>query len=88
MLSACATTRGSLPAVEIRTVEVVKEVQRPCPVAIPERPAPLVRPLPEDSTQLSALLGLKLAEYAGPGGFADRVLAALVLCTKEASDVR
>lgn len=70
------------PAVEIRTVEVVKETQRPCPVSIPPRPTPLARPLPSDSVALAALLGAKLVEIMGPGGTIDRYEAALRICTK------
>lgn len=59
------------PAVEVRTVEVVKEVQKPCPGDVPKRPLPL-GPLPSDLGKLAAVLGAKVAEYAGKGGYADR----------------
>lgn len=78
-LTACGATTPP-PAVEIRTVEVIKEVQRPCPVTKPKRPDPLPRPLPTDSVQLAALLGLKLAEWSAPGGYGDRADAALTIC--------
>lgn len=68
-LTACAHDQ---PGVQVKTVEVVKEVQRPCPGTKPERPAPLARPLPTDLAQLAALLGAKLAEYAAPGKYADQ----------------
>lgn len=81
LLTACGAATPP-PAVEIRTVETVKEVQRPCPVTKPVRPTPLARPLPADLTQLAATLGAKLEEYAGPGKYADRADAALTTCTK------
>jgi hypothetical protein len=81
LLAGCASSSTTPPAVEIPTVEVVKEVQRPCPVTKPDRPAPLARPLPTDPVQLAALLTLKLLEYAAPGGYADRADAAIATCT-------
>ncbi|AHE55992.1 hypothetical protein [Sphingomonas sanxanigenens] len=70
------------PGIRVETVEVVREVQRPCPVTPPVRPAPLERPLPADAAALAALLGARLAEWAGPGGYGDRAAAALAICTK------
>jgi hypothetical protein len=61
---------------------VDKEVQRPCPVTKPVRPAPLAKPLPSDVARLVDLLTAKLIEYAGNGGYADRADAALTICTK------
>lgn len=81
LLAACGANPNARPAVEIRTVERVVEVAKPCPVTKPDRPAKLSRPLPSDSVALAALLGAKLLEYDGPGGFADRALAALNTCT-------
>lgn len=71
----------SQPAVRVRTVEVVKEVQRPCAVTKPVRPAP-IGPLPADAVQLAAVLGAKLIEFAGPGGYAERAERALTICTE------
>lgn len=79
-LSGCAGSPP--PAVEVRTVTVTKEIQRPCAVTIPARPAKLSRPLPSDPVALAAALTLKLMEYAAPGGFADKATAALTTCTK------
>lgn len=70
------------PAVEVRTVTKTVEVQRPCSVTAPPRPAKLPRPLPTDSVALAALLAEHLAQYDAPGGFADRALAAIATCTK------
>lgn len=81
-LAGCASSSTIRPAVEIRTVERVVEVQLPCSATVPARPAPLAKPLPTDAIALSALLGAKLLEYSGPGGFADRALASLSICTK------
>lgn len=67
-LAACATPE---PGIEVRTVEVVREVQKPCPGTRPERPAPL-GPIPADPVQALALVGAKLLEYAGAGKYADK----------------
>ena len=79
-LSACATTQ---PGVRVKTVTVTKEVQRPCAVKPIERPAKLTRPLPTDAIALALTLQAKLLEYAGPGGWAERMEGALAICTKE-----
>lgn len=78
LLAGCARTPP--PAVEVRTVRQTVEVQRPCPVTIPKRPAPLARPLPGDAVALAATLGEKLSEWAGPGGYGDRAQRALERC--------
>ena len=80
-LSACKTTGTPPPAIEIRTVERVVEVQRPCTVTKPARPAPLARPLPTDAVALAAVLAEKLAEWSGPGRYGDRADAAINRCT-------
>lgn len=79
-LAGCTTTQTAPPAVEIRTVTKTVEVQKPCPVTIPQRPAKLATPLPDDAVRLAALLGAKLVEWAGPGGYGDRADAALRKC--------
>jgi hypothetical protein len=71
-LAACSTAKTPPPGVEVRYVDRVAEVQRPCPATRPERPEPLARPLPKDANALAAVLLAKLIEYAAPGGFADR----------------
>lgn len=81
-LSACGTGVTPPPAVEVRTQTAIKEVSKPCPVTIPERPAPLAKPLPTDAVRLAALLGAKLVEWAGPGKYGERADAALRQCTK------
>lgn len=83
LIGGCGTDQAH-PAVEVRTQTVVKEVQRPCPVTIPQRPAPLTKPLPTDAAKLAATLGAKLVEYAGPGRYADKADAALKICLKAA----
>ena len=80
LLAGCGTTPK--PAVEVRTVEVVKEVQRPCASTKPDRPESLPQPLPSDARQLVALLTAKLLEWSGPGKYADRAEAAIDECTK------
>lgn len=79
MLTACTT-----PQVGTKVVyqEVVKEVQRPCPVVKPPLPEKLARPLPSNPARLVDLLTAKLIEWAGPGGYGERADAALTTCTK------
>lgn len=81
LLAGCARTNVP-PAVEIRTVTKTVEIQRPCAVSIPARPTKLARPLPTDGTALAAILGAKLLELMGPGGYVDHADAALKTCTK------
>ena len=70
------------PGVRVETVEVLVEVQKPCPVTKPARPAPLAKPLPTDAVQLAALLAGKLLEVMGPGGYVERADAAIERCVK------
>lgn len=84
-LSACATTRE--PGIEVRTVEVVKEVPRDCPGTVPTRPAPL-GPLPTDLVALAATLGAKLAEYSDPGQYADQAEAYFETCPPDSEDAQ
>ena len=79
LLVACSTPQ---PGIEIRTVEVLKEVQRPCPVVKPKQPGKLARPLPADPARLIDLLLAKLTEWAGPGGYGERADTAIETCTK------
>ena len=76
-LAACTTTQ---PGIEIRTVEVPVETQRPCPGIVPVRPAPMERPLPADANVLIARLAAKLMEFSGQGMYADRVDAYVSVC--------
>ena len=80
LLAGCAHVAAPTPAVEVRYQTVTREVQQPCPVAVPQRPAPLATPLPSSVEQLAALLGAKLAEWAGPGGYGERADAAIRTC--------
>lgn len=77
-LAACTTPD---PAVKIETVEVVREVQKPCPADRPARPAP-IGDLPTNLEALAAVLGAKLAEYSDPGRYTDRVEAILDRCVE------
>lgn len=77
-LAACATES----ATRIETVEVVKEVQRPCPGERPARPAK-IGALPIDLAQLAAVLGAKLAEWSDPGKYADQADAIFDRCLTE-----
>lgn len=81
-LLALAGCKTAEPGVEVRTVTKIVEVQRPCPGVAPDRPAPL-GPLPTDAVKLAAVLGAKLAEWSGPGAFADRAEAIFSRCLSE-----
>lgn len=80
LLAGCAQGPG---AVEVRTVEVIKEVMVPCPAVAPARPAKL-GPLPADAAGALLVVSAKLLEYAGAGGYADRAEDALSTCSKAA----
>jgi hypothetical protein len=80
-LAGCAT-KPITPAVQIKVVERVVEVARPCAVTRPALPAKLVEPYPTDAVKLAIMLAQKLADYSGPGGYAERADSALVLCLK------
>jgi hypothetical protein len=79
-LAGCAA-KPTPPAVQIKTVTVTRETQRPCAVTRPARPAPLGA-LPTSLARLSSLLGAKLAEWSGPGGYGERADAAIATCTR------
>ena len=79
-LTACASQQPCAPKVEIQ--KQIVEVPRPCAAVVPSKPAPLVRPLPQTSDALIALLGAKLMEWAGPGGYSERAEAIITRCTK------
>lgn len=82
LLTGCGAGATPPPAVEIRTVTKTVEVAKPCPVTIPERPAPLPAVMPTDLAKFAATVLAKLVEYAGPGRYADKADAALRTCTK------
>ncbi len=84
VLAGCSKTPPVVPATQVQVVRETIEVQRPCRVTPPPRPAPLARPLPSDAERLAALLAAKLKEYADPDRYADRLEAALRKCTEEA----
>lgn len=67
-LAACSHTQ---PGIEIREVEVVREVQKPCPATVPKRPAPL-GPLADSAEGALAQVLAKLVEYGGAGQYADQ----------------
>lgn len=85
-LTACGTdqTHPTTPGEHIVFKDRLVEVQKPCPVTKPTRPAPLAKPLPVDPGALVSLLASKLLEYAGAGGYADKADAALETCVKPA----
>jgi hypothetical protein len=80
LLGLRASTESAGTKVVYQTVE--KEVQRPCPVTVPTKPAPLAKPLPSDPARLVDLLTAKLIEWAGTGGYGERADDALKVCTK------
>lgn len=77
LLTACSHTQ---PGVEIRTVEVIKEVPMPCAAEVPDRPLPFVKPTGQGLEALAAALAAKLAEYSAPGKYADRAEAYFTAC--------
>lgn len=74
--SACKTTQ---PGIEVRTVEVVKEVHAPCPGTPPVRPEPLGE-LPDNLASALAVTLAKLAEWSAPGQFGDKAEAYVEAC--------
>ena len=54
LLTGCGAGATPPPAVEIRTVTKTVEVAKPCPVTIPERPAPLPAVMPTDLAKFAA----------------------------------
>jgi hypothetical protein len=84
LLAGCAAGPKPCPpsVPTMQTVTVNKEIQRPCAVLIPDRPAKLARPLPTDLEQLAAVLAGQLKIYEASGGYADKMGDALGVCTK------
>lgn len=76
-LAGCAHDQ---PGVQVKTVEVVKEVQRPCPGDMPVRPAALAKPLPTNLEALAAALAERLAEWSAPGKYGDQADAIMRRC--------
>lgn len=79
-IAACQTAE---PGIEVRTVKVVREVQKPCPGTPPVRPAPL-GPLMATAEAALAQALAKLAEYSAPGQFADQADAYVEACPPSA----
>ncbi|QDP53723.1 MAG: hypothetical protein GOVbin7759_10 [Prokaryotic dsDNA virus sp.] len=76
LLAACQNPEAGI---EVRTVEVVREVQKPCPGTPPVRPTPL-GPLMATAEAALAQALAKLAEYSAPGQFADQAEAYVEAC--------
>ena len=76
MVAGCSHTE---PGIEVRTVEVIKEVQKPCPGTVPGRPAEL-GPLAATAEAALAQALAKLAEYSGDGQYADQAEAYFETC--------
>lgn len=66
--------------VEIRTVEVVREVPRDCPGERPTRPEDFAPPLGISWERLAKLATAKLAEFSGEGQYADQAEAIFDRC--------
>jgi hypothetical protein len=81
VLSLAGCAAASNPGIEIRTVTVTKEVQRPCAATAPTRPA-ATGSLPAQAADAVLVLGAKILEWAGEGGYADRAEAAIAECTR------
>ena len=67
------------PGIEVRTVEKVVEVQKPCPGKPPVRPAAL-GPLPSNLAGALAATLAKLAEWSAPGKYGDQAEAYFKAC--------
>lgn len=80
MLTACAS--AGEPGIEVRTVRVPVETQVPCPAMRPDRPGPLAE-LPTDAVEALGIVAAKLAEYSGPGKYADRAELFFDLCAAD-----
>ena len=83
LLNACAGDPD--PVVSIRTVEVVREVEKPCPAVRPDRPA-VIGTFPTDLEALAAVLASKLEEWSGEGQYGDRAEAIMNRCTEPPSE--
>lgn len=79
VLLALAACQHNQPGVEVRVVEKLVEVQKPCPGIPPERPEPLGS-LPQHAATALAHVLAKLAEYSAPGQFADKAEAYVAAC--------
>lgn len=75
-LTACSHEQ---PGIEVRTVEKVVEVQKPCPGKPPVHPAPL-GPLPSNLASALAATLAKLAEWSAPGKYGDQAEAYVKAC--------
>lgn len=76
LLAACSHNE---PGIEVRTVEVIKEVQKPCPGKVPDRPAALGK-LPDTAEAALAAVLAKLGEYSADGQYADQAEAYFEAC--------
>lgn len=76
-LTACSNPTP--PATQIKIQRETVEVMRACPETLPKRPA-AIGALPGDLQKLAAVLGAKLMEWSGPGGYGERVEAAHGAC--------
>lgn len=68
------------PGEKVVTQTVEKEVPMPCPVTQPDRPTPLVKPLPTDLGALVDALSAKLEEWAGKGRYGDQASHTIDTC--------
>lgn len=66
------------------TVIVKAPKNKKCQIIKPEQPEPLKRPLPlEDPQKLIDLLTVKLDQWAGPGGYGDKIEKAIDICNRK-----
>ena len=78
-LALTACSQPTPPATQIKIQRETVEVVRVCPDALPRRPS-AIGALPSDLQKLAATLGARLMEWAGPGGYGDRIEAAHGAC--------
>lgn len=80
-LTACpGRVQPPQPGIQVKEMVRTVEVQRPCVATVPVRPAKLGA-LPTDAVALVAVLGAKLAEWSGAGGYGERADEAIKRCT-------
>lgn len=78
LMCSCAASIPSPSATEIVVV-----AQKKCYIVKPAQPKDLSRPLPiENPKKLIDLLTNKLNEWAGPGGYGDKVERMTVKCPR------
>lgn len=83
LLLACSGCAHEQKGVRVQIQEKIVEVQKPCPVTIPERPATLkASDLPPDARDALRIAIAALLGWQGDGGYGDKADAALRICVR------